>query len=68
MGDADRGGGGKRALAKAAARVGLVASAFAVFASGYLAMQSSDWKRIALFTLVAAVAGLLAQAFSRRAR
>jgi hypothetical protein len=31
-------------------------------------MQSTDWKGIVLFTLLAGLAGVVAQAFSRRAR
>jgi hypothetical protein len=68
MGERDPGGGGDGRLQKLVARVGLVASALAVFTSGWLAARSSDWKRIVLFTLLAGVAAFLAQTFSRRAR
>lgn len=67
MGQGEPGGGGGK-LGKVVARIGLVASALGVFTSGWLAARSSDWKQIVLFTLLAGVAALLAQAFSRRAR
>jgi hypothetical protein len=53
---------------KALARGGVVVSALAVFASGWLAMSSTDWKMMVLFTGCAAGAGLVASAFSRMAR
>lgn len=53
---------------KILARIGMVASALAVFLCGWLAMKTSDWKRIVLFTLMAGGAALVAQAFSRRLR
>lgn len=68
MGEGDPDGPGDRKLARIVARIGLVASALAVFTSGWLAARSNDWKRIVFFTLLAGVAGFLAQAFSRRAR
>lgn len=68
MGERDRGGGADGRLQKLVARIGLVASALAVFTSGWLAARSSDWKRIVLFTLLAGLAAFLAQTFSRRAR
>ncbi len=49
-----------------AAKAGFIASALAVFACGWLAMRSDDWKRIVLFSALALVAGALASAFSRR--
>jgi hypothetical protein len=51
-----------------AAKAGFIASAFAVFTCGWLAMRSDDWKRMVLFSLLALVAGGLASAFSRGGR
>jgi hypothetical protein len=48
------------------AQVGFFASVFAVFACGWFAMRTSDWKRILLLTALALVAGALATAFRRR--
>ena len=53
-----------RTLAKA----GVVASAFAVFTAGWLGMKTDDWRKMALYALLALGAGLAASAFSRRAR
>jgi hypothetical protein len=50
------------------ARIGFFASVALVFACGWFAMRSSDWKQIVLLTLLAAVAGIVASRFSRRAR
>ncbi len=55
-------------LAHAAARAGHLASVAVVFACGWFAMRSDDWRRIALFTALAAVAGLVAAGFARQAR
>jgi hypothetical protein len=52
-------------LSKPAARVGMYVSAFGVFACGWMAMQSSDWRMIVGLTVLAGVAGLAAQAFAR---
>jgi hypothetical protein len=51
-----------------AAKAGFIASAFAVFTCGWLAMRSDDWKRMVLFSVLALVAGGLASAFSRGGR
>lgn len=58
------GGGGGRALA----RVGLAVSAFLVFLCGWFAMRSEDWRITVGLTLLAGVAAVVAQGFSRRAR
>jgi hypothetical protein len=50
------------------ARVGVVAAAFAVFLCGWLAMRSTDWKQMVLFSALALAAGAVASAFGRRAR
>ena len=55
-------------LSRAAARLGLFASVFIVFVCGWFAMRTDDWKRILLLTALAALAGVVASAFSRRAR
>jgi hypothetical protein len=52
----------------ASARAGVVAGAFAVFLCGWLAMRSTDWKQIVLFSALALVAGAVASAFGRRMR
>jgi hypothetical protein len=53
---------------RALSRVGVAGSAFVVFASGYLAMQSNDWRRFVPLTLLAGLAGIAASAFARRSR
>ena len=53
-----------RTLAKA----GVVAAAFSMFMCGWLFMKTHDWKQMALYTLLALVSGVVAQAFSRHAR
>ncbi len=56
-------GGPSRTLAQ----VGMGLAAFAVFTCGWLATRSDDWRQVVGFTVLAGVAGLVAQAFSRRA-
>ncbi len=51
-----------------AAKAGFFGSALAVFACGWLAMRSDDWRRMILFSVLALGAGALASAFSQRAR
>lgn len=53
---------------RVAAKAGFVLSAFAVFACGWLAMRTSDWRKIVLYSLLALGAAVLANAFSRSAR
>jgi hypothetical protein len=55
-------------LARLSARIGLLASALVVFASGWFAMRTDDWRRILALTALAAAAGLVASRFSRRLR
>jgi hypothetical protein len=50
------------------ARIGFFASVALVFACGWFAMRASDWKNVVLLTALAAVAGVVASIFSRRAR
>jgi hypothetical protein len=50
------------------AQLGVAASAFAVFTCGWLAMKSDDWKVMLGLTVLAGLAGVVAQAFSRRLR
>lgn len=51
----------------ALARIGMYASAFGVFACGWLAMKTDDWRVIVGLTVMAAVAGIAASAFGKRA-
>jgi hypothetical protein len=51
-----------------AAKAGFVASAFAVFTCGWLAMSTDDWKRMVLFSALALGGAALASAFSRASR
>lgn len=55
-------------LRRIAAKAGFLASAFALFICGWLAMRTDDWKRMVLFAALALVAGALASAFSRGGR
>jgi hypothetical protein len=48
-------------------RIGMYASAFGVFACGWLAMKTDDWRMIVGLTVLAGVAGLAASAFGKRA-
>jgi hypothetical protein len=48
------------------AQAGFVASALAVFAGGWLGMQTSDGRLIVLYAALAVGAAALAAAFSRR--
>ena len=50
------------------ARVGQFVSATIVFGCGWLAIQTSDWKKIIALTLLAGAAGIVASRFQRRAR
>jgi len=52
--------------ARLAATIGMYGSALGVFTCGWLAMQSSDWRVIVGLTALAGVAGIAAQAFSKR--
>jgi hypothetical protein len=51
-----------------AARAGHLAAIGAVFAGGWFAMRTNDWRQIALYTGLAVLGGVLAAAFSRIAR
>ncbi len=55
-------------MSRAAAKVGVAASAFAVFACGWLAMSSTAWPKVILFSALAVVAAMVASAFSRMSR
>lgn len=50
-------------LLRIAARAGHVASIGVVFASGWFAMRSTDWKTILLLTVLAGGAGVMAVKF-----
>jgi hypothetical protein len=58
----------ERRLSRAAAKLGVGASAFAVFTCGWLAMRSTTWPKMLLFSALALVAAMVASAFSRMAR
>jgi hypothetical protein len=49
------------------ARIGMYVSAFGVFACGWAAMKTDDWRLIIGLTALAGVAGLAASAFGKRA-
>jgi hypothetical protein len=51
-----------------ATKAGFVASAFAVFTCGWLAMRADDWKTIVLFSLLAVGGAALTSVFSRTTR
>ncbi|MFL5395637.1 MAG: hypothetical protein ACJ783_14825 [Myxococcales bacterium] len=57
-----------RKLSRAAARVGVGASALAVFTCGWFAMSTTSWPRVLLFSALALVAGAMTSAFSRLSR
>jgi hypothetical protein len=54
--------------ARLAATIGMYGSALGVFTCGWLAMRSDDWRVIVGLTAMAGVAGIAAQAFSKRTR
>jgi hypothetical protein len=54
--------------ARLAATIGMYSSALGVFACGWMAMKSDDWRVIVGLTAMAGVAGIAAQAFSKRTR
>jgi hypothetical protein len=58
----------RQASGRLLARLGVGLSAFAVFTCGWLAMQTDDWRRMLLYSVLALGAGALASGFSRRAR
>jgi hypothetical protein len=60
--------GRRDGMRRAAARLGVVACAFGVFSAGWLAMSTSDWRRMLLYTVAAGVAGWLASALARLGR
>ncbi len=62
------GSNGKDGMSRTAAQVGLFACALLVFLGGYYAMRTDDWRKIAGFTAIALVGGILASLFARRAR
>jgi len=61
-------GSSERPSGRVAAKAGFLASAFAVFTCGWLAMRSDDWKQMVLFSVLALGAAALASAFSHRTR
>jgi hypothetical protein len=54
-----------RSVLRTAGQAGVVLSAFAVFACGWLAMRSEAWPRILLFSVLAVGAAALASFFRR---
>ena len=57
-----------RGTSRILARLGFFISVLIVFGCGWLAMQTSDWKRILVLTLLALAAGIVASQFQRRTR
>ncbi len=53
--------------ARLLSRFGMYASAFGVFLCGWLAMKTDDWRIMVGLTALAAVAGIAASAFGKRA-
>jgi hypothetical protein len=49
-----------------AARAAFVASAFAVFICGWLAMRTNDWRQMVLWSALAIAAAVIATAARRR--
>ena len=58
----------RRRIGHLSARIGLLASVLVVFAAGWFAMRTDDWKWIVALTALAAVAGVVASQFARRLR
>jgi hypothetical protein len=50
------------------AQAGFLGSAFALFACGWLGMQTNDWRLMVAYAVLAVGAAALATAFSRRLR
>ncbi len=51
-----------------ASKVGVGVSAFCVFTAGWIAMKSDDWKIIAVVSVLALVAGLVASKLAAGSR
>jgi hypothetical protein len=51
-----------------AAKAGVAVSAFTVFTAGWIAMRSDDWRTIAIVSVLALVAGVIAAGLSRQVR
>lgn len=62
------GGGGGGGLQRLAAKAGVAVAAFAVFAAGWVAMRSEDWRVIVGVSVLALAAGVVASGLSRKAR
>lgn len=58
----------RHSFRRIATQAGFVASAFAVFTCGWLAMRADDWKMIVLFSILAVGGAALTSVFSRAAR
>jgi NADH:ubiquinone oxidoreductase subunit 4 (subunit M) len=56
----------RSATSRRLAQAGFFASALAVFACGWLGMQTNDWRRMVAYAVLAMGAAALATAFSRR--
>ena len=57
-----------RRISPGLAKVGQLVSTFGLFLCGFLAVQTSDWKQIVLYSVLALGAGVAASIFSRMAR
>ena len=64
MSDPDR----REKIRRIASKVGVGLSAFCVFTAGWIAMKSDDWKTIAVVSVLALVAGLVASRLSAGSR
>lgn len=51
-----------------ASKIGVGVSAFCVFTAGWVAMKSEDWKTIAVVSVLALVAGVVASKLSAGGR
>lgn len=53
---------------RAVAKLGMGLAGLGVFTCGWLAMRTDDWRKMAVYTVLAMGAAMVGSAFSRRAR